>query len=134
MAKRPRKAKPAKLNAIKNAVNKDKWEVPFLRLWGMMYPDLPMPKRDYAFYAGRRWKYDFAWPSLKVAVELHGGGGKSRHTTVAGHAKDCEKMNAGAATGWRLLQYNVIRLKNDMAGIVGEVAELVQSAILDRAA
>lgn len=25
---------------------------------------LPAPEREYRFHPGRRWRFDFAWPSL----------------------------------------------------------------------
>src|SRR5260363_45047 len=30
---------------------------------------LPEPQREYRFDAMRRWKFDFAWPNWKIAVE-----------------------------------------------------------------
>jgi hypothetical protein len=133
MAKRVRKAKPARLNAIANAVNKNKHEGAFLKYWELMFPNLPQPKRDYKHIPGRRFALDMAWPALKIGAELHGGGGRSRHASVEGMAADCEKNNLGIVHGWRVLTFNVVQLK-DMHVVVQTVAELVQSAMLDRAA
>jgi len=50
------------------------------------------------------WRFDFAWPDHKVAVEVQGGiwsGGK--HARGSGLVKDYEKANAAALLGWRLL-------------------------------
>ncbi len=34
---------------------------------------LPKPAREYRFHRERRWRFDFAWPDYKVAVEVEGG-------------------------------------------------------------
>ena len=34
--------------------------------------DLVWPEREFRF-CERRWRFDFAWPSHKVAVEIDGG-------------------------------------------------------------
>jgi len=68
---------------------------------------LPEPVREFKFHPERRWKLDFAFVDLKLAVEIEGGiwnGG--RHTTGAGFIKDCEKYNELALMGWRLLRYH----------------------------
>lgn len=66
---------------------------------------LPKPVREYVFAPPRRWRFDFAWPDRRVAVEVEGGsyvGG--RHTTPAGYEKDAEKYNAAALAGWLVLR------------------------------
>lgn len=69
---------------------------------------LPAPEREYMFarHIGRRWRFDFAWPWLMVAVEVEGAtfaGG--RHTRGSGFAADAEKYNAAAEHGWTVLRY-----------------------------
>ena len=65
---------------------------------------------EYAFDANRRWRFDFAVPAIKIAIEYEGimvdaTGGKSRHTTADGYTADCEKYNAAAIAGWIVLRY-----------------------------
>ena len=65
------------------------------------------PEREYRFHATRRWRFDFAFPAQKIAIECEGGtysGG--RHTRGAGFAADCEKYNQAALDGWRLLRFD----------------------------
>lgn len=63
------------------------------------------PVREYRFDLTRRWKFDFAWPSKKVAVEIEGGSWNGgRHTTGAGFEKDCEKYSEAAVQGWRVIR------------------------------
>jgi hypothetical protein len=52
------------------------------------------------------WRFDFAWPEQRLAVEVEGGmwsGG--RHNRAAGFAEDCRKYNAATRLGWRVLRY-----------------------------
>ena len=53
----------------------------------------------------RKWRFDFAWPEVRLACEVDGAiwtGG--RHTRGAGVLKDCEKVSAAAGQGWRLVR------------------------------
>lgn len=71
---------------------------------------LPEPVAEHAFAlaVGRRWRWDYAWPEARVALEVEGGGfrreGYGAHTTGAALRRDCEKHTAGAVLGWRLLR------------------------------
>lgn len=58
--------------------------------------------REYRFHPERRWRWDFAFPSQKLAIEVDGRG---RHQTVAGVRSDCEKMNEATRLGWRVLRF-----------------------------
>lgn len=65
----------------------------------------PLPEWDlcteYVFDASRNWRFDFAFPSQKLAVEVEG----RYHCTYAGHRKDCEKFTAAAMAGWRVMHF-----------------------------
>ncbi len=70
---------------------------------------LPRPEQEYHFAPHvngkpvRRWRFDFAWPADRVAVEIQGGtwvGG--RHGSGVGIEQDAEKLNAAIAIGWRV--------------------------------
>lgn len=68
---------------------------------------LPEPVREYAFAreAGRRWRFDWAWPDARVALEIEGGlwtGG--RHTIGKGFLQDLEKYNEAQLYGWIVLR------------------------------
>lgn len=68
------------------------------------------PVREHRFCPPRRWRFDFAWTDLKLAIELEGGtfskGKKSRHTTGSGFNADCEKYNTAALMGWTVLRFD----------------------------
>ena len=77
---------------------------------------------EYKFHETRQWRFDIAIPSLKIAIEYEGiMSRKSRHTTVTGYTKDCEKYNAATIAGWRVLRYNAINYKSvgeDMMSLI----------------
>ena len=67
---------------------------------------LPDPQREHRFHPKRRWRFDFAWPDVMLAVEVEGGTwSKGRHTRGRGFAADCEKYNEAALLGWRVLRF-----------------------------
>jgi len=66
--------------------------------WGAVSP-------MHEYRKGRAWRFDLAWPEVKVAVECEGGtwaGG--RHTRGAGFAEDCVKYAEAALAGWLVLR------------------------------
>ena len=66
---------------------------------------LPEPVREYRFNEARKFRFDFAWPNLKIAVEIDGGtwsGG--RHVRGAGYHNDAVKQNMAACSGWAVLR------------------------------
>ncbi|MBU2061919.1 MAG: hypothetical protein KKH44_08765 [Bacteroidetes bacterium] len=66
---------------------------------------LPLPEVEYRF-CGRRWRFDYAYPDRKIAIEQEGAVWVSgRHTRGSGFVKDMEKYNQAAILGWRLLRY-----------------------------
>ena len=68
---------------------------------------------EFKFHETRQWRFDISIPSLKIAIEYEGiMSRKSRHTTVTGYTKDCEKYNAATIAGWRILRYNAINYKS----------------------
>jgi len=77
---------------------------------------------EHRFHAVRRFKFDWAIPSHKVAIEYEGvNSDKSRHTTKVGYSKDCEKYNLAAADGWRVLRYtalNYTQMTDDLRNLL----------------
>lgn len=76
----------------------------------------PEPEREYRFDTKRRWRFDFAWPDAKFAVEVEGityDGG--RHQRLGGFEKDCEKYEAAMLQGWTVYRVTHARIKNGKA-------------------
>ena len=74
--------------------------------WGMMSYGIKKPEREYQFHPDRKWRLDFAWPELHVAVEIEGGiFVHGRHTQGSGYLNDLEKYNTATLMGWRILRF-----------------------------
>lgn len=64
---------------------------------------LPDPQPQYRF---KRWRFDFAWPALRLAVEVQGGLWiQGRHNRAEGYRLDCVKSRMAQLAGWTLLPY-----------------------------
>ena len=73
-------------------------------------------KREYRFDPVRMFRLDFAWPQVKLAVEVEGGSWSGgRHVRGSGFAKDVEKYNLLALAGWALLRYTPEMVKSGIA-------------------
>lgn len=74
-------------------------------------------EEEHRFHPSRRWRFDFAWPDARVAVEIDGGQwarGGGRHNRDS----DREKLNEAAALGWRVLRFSGQMIDRDPAGCV----------------
>lgn len=74
--------------------------------------NLPEAVTEYRFHPSRRWRFDYAYPAHKVAIEVEGAvwaGG--RHTRGAGYLADCEKYNAAQLLGWIVLRYSPAQME-----------------------
>lgn len=63
------------------------------------------PVPEFSFHPVRKWRFDYAWPEQKIALEVEGGafiGG--RHTSGQGFVADMEKYNAAGMLGWRIFK------------------------------
>lgn len=65
------------------------------------------PEREHVFHPERNWRFDFAWPGQKVAVEIDGGtrSGRSRHSKGVGYENDCRKANEAALKEWLVYRF-----------------------------
>jgi hypothetical protein len=70
-------------------------------------------KTEHKFHPTRRWRFDIAIPSLKLAIEYEGvyGGGKSRHTSTTGYTGDCDKYNEAQILGWKVIRFTAKNVK-----------------------
>lgn len=73
--------------------------------------EIPTPKCEFKFHDKRQWKFDFAWPYKRVALEVEGGvWTKGRHTRPKGFMGDMEKYNAAAIKGWIVIRCSTDQL------------------------
>lgn len=80
----------------------------------MRYVQLPEPTREFRFDDKRRWRFDFAWPTLRIAAEVEGG------HWIGGHGgkrfdQDAEKYNAAVLAGWRVLRFTPKMIEDGIA-------------------
>lgn len=74
---------------------------------------------EFRFHPSRRWRFDFASPSLKLALEYQGHSttGKKKkaggHETIGGMTRDCEKSNTAQAMGWTVLKFTALHFSED---------------------
>ena len=82
---------------------------------------------EFHFARPRRWRFDFAWPDLMIAVECEGGTySQGRHVRGSGFAADCEKYNAAALLGWCVLRYPGKAIRSGAA--VDEIVKAIEKA------
>lgn len=92
--------------------------------WQLTAARLPGHVQEVRFDPVRKWRFDFAFPGHKVAVEIEGGAwSNGRHTRPAGFEADLEKYNAAALLGWIVLRVTP-RMVDD-----GRALRLIEQAI-----
>lgn len=79
------------------------------------------PVGEHRFHPTRRWRFDWAWPAQRVALEVEGGVFiRGRHSRGAGMVKDMEKYNAASLLGWRIMRVTPKQVAN------GEAVQLMR--------
>ncbi len=93
---------------------------------------IPAFKREYKFDPERKWRIDFAWIELKIALEIQGGThihGARSHAGKSGYQADCDKANALALAGWRLFRFTSYDIRsvaalNMMERVFGDAQQI----------
>jgi very-short-patch-repair endonuclease len=90
-----------------------------LRLEGLVIGKarIALPVREYRFAAPERdWRFDFAWPAYRIAVEVEGGTwSDGAHTRGKGYEEDLEKYNDAVQRGWRVLRFTTAMVMDGRA-------------------
>lgn len=61
--------------------------------------------KEFKFHPKRRWRFDYAIPEHRIALEVEGGVWTSgRHTRPQGFLGDIEKYNTATLMGWRVFR------------------------------
>lgn len=117
-----------------------KLEQKFRRAWEFPPPGPYAPSVDlkhqcpmvaeHRFHPSRKWRFDFAWPSVKVAVEIQGGGfRRGKHTRGVGQQNDMDKLNEAQRLGWIVLQFGPAHLSSHRKArtVVRYVSEILSA-------
>lgn len=80
--------------------------------------------KEYRFYKPRKWRFDYALPLYKIALEVEGGvWTQGRHVRPQGFLSDMQKYNTAALLGWRVFRTTPDKL------VTGDTILLLKSAI-----
>lgn len=61
--------------------------------------------KEYRFHPKRMWRFDYAIPQHKIALEVEGGiWTRGRHTRPQGFLGDVDKYNTATLMGWRVFR------------------------------
>lgn len=99
----------------------------------------PIPVEEHkGWHPTRKWRFDIAWPDLKIAIEKEGGiygkgdecpmcgkKGGGAHSSVTGMLRDIEKYNEAGLLGWMVLRVTPEDVKN------GLIYNLIDRAMLN---
>lgn len=67
-------------------------------------------EEEFKFCQDRNWRFDFAIPDRKIAIEYEGGIYQpiSGHNTAKHYTKDTEKYNRATVLGWRVIRVTAL--------------------------
>ena len=104
--------RPDKKDSLRNA-----WQLVTTEPWPF--------EAEHKFHPERRWRFDWAAPALRLALELDGvthfGPSLGGHQTARGIEKDIEKRNAAVELGWVVLHYTQRQVAADPVGVIEQV-------------
>lgn len=80
--------------------------------------------KEFKFHPTRKWRFDYAVPEYKIALEVEGGvWTRGRHTRPQGFLGDIEKYNTATIMGWKVLRTTPDELYSN------KTVNLIKSAI-----
>lgn len=96
-------------------MSKTDWKDEFLKQ--LLAARIPLPLAEVRFHPTRKWRFDYAWPAQKIAVEYQGGifYRQASHSGIAGLKRDCLKFSSATALGWRLFLINADMVRDGSA-------------------
>lgn len=82
--------------------------------------------KEHMFHWTRKWRFDYAIPDLKVAIEIDGAvWDYGRHNRPQGYINDMEKLNTAASMGWLVLRFTTDdRLKASTLALIKDTINL----------
>ncbi|HNH30447.1 MAG TPA: hypothetical protein PKU71_13590 [bacterium] len=99
------------------------------------------PEKEFRFHNKRKWRLDYAYPSLKIGIEINGGAWKKttyrnkrgelvtaiggRHNIGKGYLRDIEKKNTLTILGWAILEFTPDQTSKSET--IDQIALLIQA-------
>ena len=85
--------------------------------------------KEHIFHWTRKWRFDYAMPALKIAIEIDGGvWDYGRHNRPQGYINDMAKINTATSMGWLVLRFTTQdRLKNSTVSLIRDTVNLRQN-------
>lgn len=72
---------------------------------------------EYKFLDNRKFKFDWFIPSMNCGIEYEGlFCSRSRHTTLSGYSKDCEKYTLASLNGLKVIRITAMTSWADLKG------------------
>lgn len=86
--------------------------------------------KEHIFHWTRMWRFDYAIPDLKIAIEIDGGVWRyGRHNRPEGYINDMEKLNTAASMGWLVLRFTPAdRLNNATISLIRDAVNYRRSS------
>ncbi len=143
---------PGEQKATRMAKRPSSLEIAFMKAWRTFadHDRYAYPNREHRFHPTRKWRFDFAWPDDRLAVEMEGGvfshpvkcdkckepverfdkrtkrmvrvyATYGGHTTNTNFQADCAKYNAAAGLGWIVLRYTSKDMEDRPVQVVEEI-------------
>jgi len=102
----------------------------FKRIFGLFCREKWCFEPEFRFDKDRRWRFDWANPELKLAIEVEGvtyfGKAIGRHQSANGIEGDMEKYNRAIELGWVVLRYSQRMISNEPDKIVRQVLSVME--------
>jgi hypothetical protein len=88
--------------------------------------NLPIPQAEYKFHNKRKFKFDYAYPDLFIAIEVEGGVfTRQAHGSVKGILRDIEKYTLAASLGYKIIRVLPSKL------LLQETMEIIRLTIVN---
>lgn len=103
-------------------------EQKFRAMWAHIGPSGYELVSQHRFHSTRKWRFDFALKSHKIAIETEGlifSGRGGRHQRASGFIADCHKYNAATSLGWRVLRYTSHDLQSRPIQVIEEIEAVI---------
>lgn len=84
-------------------------------------------ERQFQGVPGRKYRFDFAYPLRRLAIECDGGTwmAKAGHTTGEGYERDRERDALAACEGWTVLRFTSTQIRRNPDFVLGCIRKLL---------